>query len=406
MEKQLLAFIVVAIIAAASGLSGADSSTMSIVWQRVQTAATGGQFPSWTSYMKPVYDPFSATTLWYNARGTSTIIYSTDFFSYKASSRMWTRLGGTGSPIATCSDGSTSTAIDGSPIVPWPSDRHPIEQLTIDTTRRRLYIAGGVCMNNTPNDTWYYALNGDPTSNRWTKVAISNVPTVQVSGSMEYSPAEDVIVLHGANFGNFPRTWVFCPVSTGASLSPTQTAAGCAAPNEWFQTYAPNVVEPAQSYFGSLVHVPGSGKMFHFGHDGTRGEVWAYDIRTKAWVNRNPAGQPTEPNTLSAPERLVAYIPFGGLAGKVFYHQTSHSSTTGLAADWIYDPAANAWAALSTSGIGPQKLTYLAFDPSLGTNGTIVAFSYDGGLWHGTFQAGGGTVTPPPAAPSNLYIVR
>jgi hypothetical protein len=77
--KYLLAFVVVAIIAATPGVSGSD--TMSIVWQRVQTTATGGQFPSWTSYMKPVYDPFSGTTLWYNARGTSSVIYSTDFFS-------------------------------------------------------------------------------------------------------------------------------------------------------------------------------------------------------------------------------------------------------------------------------------------------------------------------------------
>jgi hypothetical protein len=404
--KHLLAFVVVAVLATAPGQSSSDSSTMSIVWQKVQTTATGGQYPGWIGYTKPVYDPISGTTLWYNSRTTSTTIYSTDFFSYRAATRTWTRLGGTGSLAATCGDGSTSTGVNGSPIVPWPSDRHPIEQLTIDTLRRRLYIAGGVCMNVTPNDTWYYTLNSDPTLNRWTKVSISKVPTVQVSGSMEYSPTDDVVVMHGANSGNWPRTWVLCPASQGAALSPTQTAAGCTVPNDWAETYAPNTVDPPQSYFGSLVHVPGTGKMFHFGHNGTRGEVWAYDIPTRSWSNRNPPGQPSEPNHFEAPERLVAHISSGGLSAKVFYHQTSHSSTTGLAADWIYDPAVNAWTALSTSGIGPQKLTYLAFDPSLGTHGTIVAYSFDGGLWHGTFQAGGGTVTPPPAAPSNLYIVR
>jgi hypothetical protein len=355
--------------------------------------------------MKPVYDPFSGTTLWYNSRSTSSTIYSTDVFSYRAASRIWTRLGGTGSASSTCGDGSSSTDINGNPIVPWPSDRHPIEQVTIDTSRRRLYLAGGVCSGVTPNDTWYYSLNSDPRLNRWTKVAITNVPTVQRSGSMEYSPGDDVLVLHGANLGSYPRTWVFCPVSAGMSLSPTQATAGCAAPNNWFETYAPNTVEPPQSYFSSLVYVPGTGKMFHFGHRGKIGEVWAYDIPTRKWFNRNPAGQPSEPNELGTSERLVAYISSGALAGKVFYHQTSHSSTTALAADWMYDPVANRWASVPASGVGPQKLTYLTFDPSLGANGTIIAFSYDGGMWHGTLGSGE-TTTTVPFAPANVRILR
>jgi hypothetical protein len=402
--KHLLASlaIVVAISGAAPRLY--SQSSASITWQKVQTTATGGQYPNWTSYMKPVYDPFSGTTLWYNSRNTSTVIYSTDLFSYRAATRTWTRLGGTGSQIATCGDGSTSTDTNGSPILPWPSDRHPIEQLTIDTARRRLYIAGGVCMNVTPNDTWYYTLNSDPALNRWTKVAISKVPTVQVSGSMEYSPSDDVVVLHGSNFGSFPRTWVFCPVS-GGSLSSTQTAAGCTAPNEWSETYTPQTVDPPQSYFSSLVHVPGTSKMFHFGHLAPIGEVWVYDIPTRRWVNRNPAGQPLEPNVSSAPERLVTYISAGVLAGKVLYHQTSHTSTTRLAADWLYDPAMNAWTSLPASGVGPQQLAYLVFDPSLGSNGTVIAFSYDGGMWHGTLGSGGSTL-PVPAYPTNLRIIR
>jgi hypothetical protein len=260
-------------------------------------------------------------------------------------------------------------------------------------------------MNVTPNDTWYYSLNTNPLLNRWTKVAVNHVPTVQLSGSMEYSSADDVLVLHGSNVGSWPRTWVFCPVAAGAGLSPTQSAAGCAAPNEWFETYAPNVVEPPQSYFGSLVYVPGTGKIFHFGHNGTRGEVWAYDIPARKWVNRNPTGQPSEPNTLEASERLVAYISTGALAGKVFYHQTSHTSTTSRAADWIYDPATNAWAPVAASGVGPQKLTYLTFDPTVGTNGTIIAFSYDGGMWHGTLGGDGTSITVP-AMPSNVRILR
>ena len=169
MKHLILALI---IFVAAAGLHSSQPVVMTVYWEKVQTTAAGGQFPAWTSYMKPVYDPTSATTLWYNARSTSSIIYSTDIFSYKAGFRTWTRLGGTGSAIATCGTGSTATDIGGNSILPWPSDRHPIEQFTIDTTRQRLYMAGGVCSGQTPNDTWFYSLNPDPRANRWTRLRL------------------------------------------------------------------------------------------------------------------------------------------------------------------------------------------------------------------------------------------
>ena len=66
--------------------------------------------------------------------------------------------------------------------------------------------------------------------------------------------------------------------------------------------------------------------------------------------------------------------------------------------------ATNAWSRLPAVGTGPQKLAYLVFDPSLGAHGTIIAFSYDGGLWHGTLSDSGGTI-PAPFPPSQLRII-
>jgi hypothetical protein len=140
-------------------------------------------------------------------------------------------------------------------------------------------------------------------------------------------------------------------------------------------------------FFGSLVHLPSAGKMLLFGHSGPSGIVWAYDIQAHTWTDESPTGQPREPNTSNDPERLVTYISSGARAGKVLYHQTSHGYTTMQAADWIYDPVARAWTQLTTYGVGPLKLTFLVFDPTLGVHGTIIAFSRDGGLWHGTIQA-------------------
>jgi hypothetical protein len=367
-------------------VASSDPSSVSIVWEKAETSAVGGQFPRNPFYMKPVFDAVSGTSLWYATRLGSTGSFSTDMFSYKASTRTWTRLGGTGSTTDSCNDGSASTDLSGNPILPWPSDRQAVEQMTIDTSRGRFYMAGGVCSTVTQNDTWFYDLNPNPMLNRWTNVSISAVPDVQNNGGMEYSPADDVIVLHGTNTGNFPKTWVFCPVSPAGSLSASQTAAGCTSANDWHLMYSPATLDPPQSYLGSLVHLPGTGKMLLFGHKTTRGIVWAYDIAAKSWTDQNPIGQPWEPSSQDFPERLFTYVSTGSWAGKVLYHQTSHSPSLMQAADWAYDPVTRTWTQLNVSGIGPQKLTFLVFDPTLGTHGTLIAFSYDGGLWHGTLK--------------------
>jgi len=401
---KYLITLAVGIIGLAPTIHSSAATGPVITWHQVEARATGGQFPAWTSYMKPLYDAASGTTLWYNARSTSSIIYSTDIFSYKASTQTWTRLGGTGSSIGTCGDGSTATDVNGSARTPWPSDRHPIQQIAIDTTRNVLHLVNGVCANVVPYDHWAYALKSTPTSNTWSRLlaGVSNVPTVEVSGSMDYSPSHDVLVFHGTNSGNYPQTWVFCP-GEGAP-SATQQAVGCTARSTWVRAYAPTTTtDPVGSYFSSIIYEPVTNRVLNFAGPAN---VWSYDLAAKTWTNKRPANVPAEPDTWSAPERSVTRISSGVLSGKIYYRQTSHTTSNNSFGDYLYDPSTNAWTSLASTGTGPRQLVYVVFDPSAGTHGAIIAFSYDGGLWQGTIQADGALTVPAPSSPLNLRIVR
>lgn len=365
-----------------------DGATL-IAWENVTFTATDDQAPLWTAYMKPLYDVVSGQSIWYLHRDTSSIIYSTDLYFYNSATRVFTRIGGTGSLIQVCSDGSGSVDRAGNPKLPWPPDRHPVEELAIDTSRNVLHLVNGVCATAEDGptlwDQWSMVLNADPDDNAWVLglTGQENLPSIENVGSIEYSTADDILVFHGTHTGNFPRTWVYALGSGDPSAA--QLAAGCTARGVWFETYTVGVQEPPASYFSSIVYAPNTGKVYHMGHDG-ESVVWEYDIPAKTWTDMAPTGDVPEEATLLSQERLVSYLSSGALAGNIFYHRTAHSGTPGVAGDYLYSPVANTWTQLPSTGTGPRGLTFSVFDPTLGNHGGIVAFTNDTGLWHGVFQ--------------------
>lgn len=359
-----------------------------IAWELITNAtAEGDQFPIWTSYHRPLFDVVSGTSLWYLHRSTSAIIFSTDLYSYRSSTRHWLRIGGTGAPVATCTAGDNSTDVDGNPKLPWPSDRHPVEQMAIDSTRNVLHLIKGVCNGDVPEDHWNLSLNADVTDNTWSVLigAAEDLPSIEATGSLAYLADPDIFIMHGHRPGSFPVTWAFAP-GTG-SPSAAQIAAGCTTKGVWFEVYSADDETPPNSQFPHLVALPGTGTVLHFGYaDGTL-SVWEYTVATQAWADLAPSNGPDENSTVAAPERLVSYITEGPLAGKVYYRQTAHLGTASTPhGDLIYDRGTNAFTTLSTTGTGPRTLTYLVFDPTLGAYGGIVASANDDELWHGVFH--------------------
>jgi hypothetical protein len=365
------------------------SADITIAWATVSPTSEGDEAPGWTSYMKPVYDAVSGQTLWYNGRIDSSNIWSSHLFAYDASAQHWTRLGGEDVALGVCGDGSTATIIGGGGISPWPSTRHPIQQLAIDTTRGAMHMFNGVCANNVPYDHWAYTLNADPTDNTWELVLedIGNVPNIEVSGAMVYDPVTDLFIAHGTNSGNFPKTWVFAPGVGAASAA--QIAAGATTRGDWYLVYSPGTIDPPQSYFTTLVYSDVNGKVYHFGHSAGVNEVWEYDVAEQTWTDKDPTwiGGAEDVND-DAPEYSNDYLSAGKGEGLIYYRQTSHQpDVTSDYGDYTYNPLSNEWAAISSTGTGPQRTTYLVFDPSLGTHGTLVAWDrLNTQLWHGTIQ--------------------
>ena len=346
--------------------------------------------PGWSAYTSIHHDAIGRV-LFYQQRNTAGNIYSTDFFAYDTSTNDFVRIGGTGSlSSANCNDGSASN------VQPWPGDRHPVQQMAVDPSRKVLWLYNGVCSGNVRRDLWRMSLNADPRLNQWTQVDISaSVPNVQANGALVYSPDHDVLVLYGKHdISAFQETWVYCPSST---LTAAQAAAGCSAPGVWTRINLTTGQQPtiSKSGFPQVRYHAASKTVYAFLYSLDGGastmEVWTYAIPTRTWSNRNPAVAPREPNAC-CPEQLVVYLTSGPYAGKFLYHQTAHSGTVAAAKDYLYDPVANAFTVLPSVGTGPRHLAYMTWDPVVQK---VVASASDG-MWTATV---GGSPPPRPDAP-------
>lgn len=370
-------------------LSASQVQGQTVTW--TQQTNTDPDRPGWSAYTSIHHDGIGRI-LFYQQRNTAGNIYSTDFFALDVAANDFIRIGGTGSQSsATCNDGSASN------VQPWPGDRHPVQQMAVDATRKVLWLYNGVCSGNTRDDLWKLSLNANPTLNTWTKVDITaSIPGVKVDGGMVHSPDDDVLVLFGKHhISSFQETWIYC-LST--------LTGGCTALNRWTRVYgsAETAQQPTitKSGFPQVRYHAPSKKVYAFllplDSGASTLEVWTYDIPTKVWVNRSPTGVPSE-TSACCPEQLVVSLTSGPLAGKFLYHQTGHSGTVAAAKDFLYDPVANAFTVLPSVGTGPRNLAYMTWDPIAQK---VVASASDG-IWTATV----GASLRIPAAPGGPRIV-
>ena len=351
-----------------------------ITWTNPWSNATNDpNQPGFNSWLTDFFDPVSQQIFHYGIRGNSTSIYSSDVFFYSAVTHAWTRLGGNG------------TLTDGCPAdtASWPGDRHPMNQMAIDTKRNVLWLWGGVCQGAARNDTYHLQLNANPMNDTWHMVSPAHTP-IYFAGSGVYDPDDDVLFHYGSDGNSQTQdAWVYC--STIGNLTPgvltsRQAAAGCANPDDWTQIAPAGGVQPPGSFFPGLIYAPITKKVILYGGlDGAMSaafnQTWAYDVPTKTWTQK--ALSTTPPPVYNGP--LTAHPAWAYDTGtkKILYHQTSN---TGAPADWQYDPVADTWTKVSSGG--PPGDSVLTYDP---TNNRLVSFTYCGAgcaqVWQGAFQA-------------------
>lgn len=149
-----------------------------------------------------------------------------------------------------------------------------------------------------------------------------------------------------------------------SAIVPTATASGQPTGTATWTQVAPNGGPPAARDGHSWSVDPSSAVAYLFGGRGAAGaldDLWAYDMTADAWQQLDPPGdRPT-----ARYDHAAAWID--GLGVVI----SGGRSESGVLADlWAYDPSANAWRTVDTSGPGPA-----------GRSGACGAMAPDGSWW-------------------------
>lgn len=427
----------------------------SVTWS-LKSVSTGA--PNFVGYLQIVPDPISHQTIYYGSVPSSTGIYSTDLYWYNGASNAWTHLSGTGSLTDLCpADTATQPGdrhpygqqavdtvrnwfwisgganqgcnggavnVSGAAVVNgslndfvsnWVGKTVTVGGVSCGTVSavadtQHLTLSSGGCAQgsttlflNAPGDShprrdlYYMALNSSPLSNTWVQLLPTHYPP-SLSGAMAHDPVNDVLVYYGYDGGpDTGDTWVYCRTTenpTPGTLTSAQSAAGCSVngADDWSQVSVAYVGtgRPGSLYPG-MVYAASVQRMIIFGGGDSGGNTplnttWSYNVDTKTWTQKALSTSPPPVTTSGIPLTSPVY---NSATSKILYHYKD------TPADYEYDPSADTWTTISSSGSGYTG-TYpsvMAYDL---TNNALIGMDTSGSsvrMWVG--QLDGATVTIP-----------
>lgn len=447
-------------------ITGEPATGDTVINWKLQSSTPG--WPSYMGWSVPQYDPFSQQTIFYvgplqGAHG----IYATDVYAYRSATNTFTHITGTGRRDDLCPAdapdkpgdrhpgwqmavdtkrnrmwmyGGVNGACNGSGVtaegtaltwargplfdVSWAGKqvfllgRSYTVAAVVSPTRLTLTASAGTITTvaqltlaapdtNPRMDMYYLELNANPSENRWRQVSTANLPATNLgTASMVYEPEADVLFVYGYDgAGSTRNNWIYCRTAENASPgTPTakQLAAGCLRPDDW------NLITPSGSlpppYFPGMVYDPATKKIILYGGGLPNGstfynQIWAYDVPSRTW--RQKALSTTPPPVYSGNYTALPAMAYNSRTQKIHFRQTSNS---GAPADWEYDPVADTWKKLTSTGGGNKNDQVIVYDAA---NNRLVAWAinFDNGLaevWHGDITGGGGGAGTPPANACDL----
>jgi hypothetical protein len=162
------------------------------------------------------------------------------------------------------------------------------------------------------------------------------------------------------------------PASGDISPSPSIQSGSSAAPAEWTKV-TPSGAGPSPREGQTWTVDPSSAVAYLFGGHGSAdlNDLWVYDLTADSWTRLAPKGAVPGVRT----DHVAAWIDGLGLVVAV-----GRSGTKVLDDLWAYDPNANAWRTLTTSGSRPPA-----------RSGSCSTLSADGRLWITGGRAANGT---------------
>jgi hypothetical protein len=221
-------------------------------------------------------------------------------------------------------------------------------------------------------DMYYLRLNADPTKDTWQQVTPAHIPAAALWSGLVYDPDNDVLFAFGSDSGSQTQdNWVYCPTwgsATPGTLSASQTAAGCKAPDDWQSVTPVGGIQPPGNALPAMTYDTSTRKIILFG--GMSGgisynQTWAYDVPTHSWAQKALATAAPPPYDIKTyPGGVpVSDLAYNSNTHKIIFHQTTN---LGAPQDWAYDPVADTWTRLTSAGIGPVNTAadpYMTFDP-------------------------------------------
>lgn len=184
----------------------------------------------------------------------------------------------------------------------------------------------------------------------WSSSGVSGEAPISVVAAAAYDSQNMRTVYFGGVFASGDETWAFDSSN-----------------NTW--TKQDPLSAPPSRYYASLVYDSLSGKFILFGGWGEGGalnDTWSYDLQENQWTNLNPSG-PLPPGRGAAAMVFDTarnkVILFGGSAsGELPSPRPPLLSYSVLGDTWEYDPVANTWTELTTSGPPARAFSTIAYD--------------------------------------------
>jgi N-acetylneuraminic acid mutarotase len=208
----------------------------------------------------------------------------------------------------------------------------------------------------------------------WTKVSLVSEPSPRTGHAMVYDPGTGKVVLFGGRGAGAQSPlndlWVYDPDT-----------------RSW-EERAPAGPVPSARWGHTMVYDPGDGGVYLFG--GYRGfkdeanDLWKYDAAANVWTELHPSGD-LPPGSY---EHTMVYD--AGTQNLLLFGGLRYEGNQAVALDdlWSYDAGTNMWTQLHPTGTGPQgnNSAPMVYDPG---TGKVILFggygladgSYPSDLW-------------------------
>jgi hypothetical protein len=224
-----------------------------------------------------------------------------------------------------------------------PPSARCYQAMVYDPTSRRVLMFAGFDGTDALSETWAYDGETDSWVNLNAQGKDQPAAAVQMPGVFDPS-TNKVIAFDGTSWGYDVAANTWRALSPKAKLKPARMSS-CMALDA------------------------NSGRIILFGGTDMHkwyNETWSYDAETNAWTNLKPEG--AVPSGRS--DAGMAYDPN---SGKFFLFGGVDADFNCLDDTWSYDPNANVWTKLTSTGTGPSARSGLgmAYDPH---HNTIIMF--------------------------------